>query len=528
VTQEVNEVFVCESKSRIFGGIYDNKGCAAFLERHLDVAKVLRDKKITDLCRVKKVVMVTPRKGYTDVKGIYLAFENVLTPGFMCPPDYTKYIEYRAAESLSETSESKEKNDKNGINDSIPRLEKVFFDLRQSVITDEILDKIMRCPAEYVAVCVTDDPKNNRAIRNLEFEQDYLVLTLEAEKTENLVKCAKDYCRRCKYKSNKVDFEKLVNDMQSLRGGKLTENELCIHLGRCMRDKSTVSEDRILTDEDVAVSYYRFGRDHKTGHRRFVGREDVKRNIERMAYARKLMEDSEIIPGCHMIFSGTPGTGKTQMARLFGDFLTDLGLSNGRFVEASRADLIGRYVGQTAPKVEKLFKDANGGVLFVDEAGFLLQNDSYVHDAVTEFVRFMENCPETTVIFATYPEEAEKLRHVDPGFASRIKRVIRFESYTDKELQDIMASMAEDYGFRLEAGYEEGFISYIREARNKKGFGNGRTVRKLLETAIEEAGMRCKGQKTCVITASDVSNAAKLLSDEEAYKKEYGFCTIDR
>ncbi len=529
VTQQIDEVIISGSGTSIFGGVFDKKGSQAYLERHRDILDLLQTVKPAEANRFKKLVIVVPRKGYADAKGVYLAVENSVFPEFISYGSYSGYIEYRRLDGSSgETADSKEKASKDSINSEGAGFGKVFFDLRQSVVTDAALNTIKRCPAEYIVVCVTDDPKNNRVIRELEFERAFMVLTLEPEKNENLVKCAKKYCAHYKYKADKVNFEKLISDLQALRGGKLTETELCLHLARCIRDKSAACEDRKLNNEDVAVRYYRFGLDSKTGHRRIVGREDIKRNIERAAYAKKMMEDSKIIPGCHFIFSGPPGTGKTEMARSFGDMLTDLGVSNGRFMEVSRADLIGKFVGQTAPKVEKAFREAYGGVLFVDEASFLLQDDSYVHDAVTEFVRFMENCPETTVIFATYPEEAEKLRHVDPGFASRINRVIKFESYTDEELRNIFVSMAEDYGFELEAGFEDNFMSFIREARNRKGFGNGRTVRKLLETAIEEAGVRCKGLKTRVITVSDMNNAEKLLSSEEAYKKAYGFCTVDQ
>ncbi len=539
ITQEIQSYVVSGAQYSLYGGGYNKEGCLAFLNRH---SKGIKDY----LCNCikygkesfKRLVMIVPEKGFTDARGIYLALGNTLEDGFLCkgregePASLTSCIEYHRIDSEKETESSNTNREVafsipvagNLLGGNIlPKFNKVFFDARYTVLNEDNIETIMKCDAEFIVVCVTDAPENTKAIQTLQFEMDYKVLELESEKDENLTECAKEYCKSCGYKYEDADLERVVNDLQQLRSGELTEKEVCVHLAKCIDQKRKITRSKKLNSEDVAVRYYGFGKERKA--RRIVGREVEKAYVMRAANAMKLMEDSPISLSHHMIFAGDPGTCKTEMARWMADMLYKNGVSNGKFLEATRAALIGKYVGHTAKQIEKIFETAKGGVLFIDEAGFLLQNDTYVRDAVTELVRFMEMYPETTVIFATYPEEAEKLRHIDPGFASRISRVIRFEPYTDQELCNILSAMAEDYGFDLEDGYKESFMSFIREAKAKKGFGNGRTVRKLLETAIEEAGMRSNGCKTKLITVADIDKAVKLLGDESACKKIYGFTT---
>lgn len=163
-------------------------------------------------------------------------------------------------------------------------------------------------------------------------------------------------------------------------------------------------------------------------------------------------------PRCrNLVFSGESGTCKSVTARLLAQALQECGASSGAFVEAGREQLIGRYMGATSPMVAKLFERARGGVLFIDEAGALISHggeDYYAEEAVNALVRHMELCPETTVIFATYPDEADTLLGQNPGLSSRIARVISFPSYTDAELCDILPTSRRRMaiGFRTAGG----------------------------------------------------------------------------
>ena len=164
---------------------------------------------------------------------------------------------------------------------------------------------------------------------------------------------------------------------------------------------------------------------------------------------------------------------------------------------------------------------AEGGVLFVDEASFLLGDDKFVQEAVIEFVRYMELYPETTVIFATYKQEAEELLNVDPGFRSRISRIITFEDYEERELFEIMEVVAKKYGVELEPACIGPMREYIAAIRGNKGFANGREVRKLLEIAMEEYGMReHTAEDKSLISEEDVSKAAKILLGQRTIIQE--------
>lgn len=143
-------------------------------------------------------------------------------------------------------------------------------------------------------------------------------------------------------------------------------------------------------------------------------------------------------------------------------------------------------------KIEKLFSKADGGVIFIDEAGFLNdKSDAFVCEAVIELVRYMEKNPQTVVIFATYSEEADKLLEVDPGFKSRIEEVVHFSDYSVEELYQILKKHAEDARVELSEEVKPVVCAYFRQRRKKKNFGNGREVRRMLEQAMEEYAVEC-------------------------------------
>lgn len=189
----------------------------------------------------------------------------------------------------------------------------------------------------------------------------------------------------------------------------------------------------------------------------------------------------------HMVFTGNPGTAKTTVARLFAEIMKDEKvLSAGKFVEVGRADLVGDHVGATAPKVRKKFKEASGGVLFIDEAYSLC--DSYKNgfgdEAITTIVQEMENHRNNIiVIFAGYPAQMKEFLDRNPGLSSRIAFHVNFEDYTVDELCDITKLMLS----RKQMSITDEAMSEMRKHyKNVKGsidFGNGRFVRKLLEEA---------------------------------------------
>lgn len=189
----------------------------------------------------------------------------------------------------------------------------------------------------------------------------------------------------------------------------------------------------------------------------------------------------------HMCFTGTPGTAKTTVARLIAQILARDGvLKTGRFVECGRADLVAKYVGWTAKAVRAKFKEARGGVLFIDEAYSLSDGEhaTFGEEAINTIVQEMENQRNSViVIFAGYPDKMKYFLDHNEGLRSRIAFYIDFPDYTPDELTDIFKLMAKKRGYEITAEVAEHCRKIFKRVAKKKNFGNGRFVRNLLEQA---------------------------------------------
>ncbi len=192
-------------------------------------------------------------------------------------------------------------------------------------------------------------------------------------------------------------------------------------------------------------------------------------------------------PAMHMVFTGNPGTAKTTVARLLAEILRDEKvLPTGNFVEAGRADLVGQYVGHTAPLVRRRFRDAQGGVLFIDEAYSLCddRDKGYGDEAISALVQEMENHrDDVIVIFAGYPEPMKEFLDRNPGMRSRIAFHVEFEDYSTDELCEITKLMAGKKGLTVTDAAMDKLRECYAAARQREGYGNGRFVRKILEEA---------------------------------------------
>ena len=226
---------------------------------------------------------------------------------------------------------------------------------------------------------------------------------------------------------------------------------------------------------------------------KMIGLDEVKKVIHQaLDYykAQKLFSDKGIqqdSPSMHMVFTGNPGTAKTTVARLFADIMKDNGvLSTGRLVEVGRQDLVGKYVGWTAPTVKAKFEDAKGGVLFIDEAYSLVDDRDglYGDEAINTIVQEMENHrDEVIVIFAGYPDKMEAFLAKNPGLRSRIAFHVPFEDYCVDELCDIAVHLADKKGMHFTENALEKLKDNFAVAIEQSDFGNGRYVRNVIEKA---------------------------------------------
>ncbi|GAB3813862.1 right-handed parallel beta-helix repeat-containing protein [Micromonospora zhanjiangensis] len=189
----------------------------------------------------------------------------------------------------------------------------------------------------------------------------------------------------------------------------------------------------------------------------------------------------------HLIFTGAPGTGKTTVARIYGQLLKALGvLPNGLFREVSRRDLVGQYIGHTAEKTTKVFEEALGGVLFIDEAYTLSRSagatSDFGQEAIDTLVKLMEDHrDQVAVIVAGYTTEMLDFLDANSGLASRFAKTLEFENYAPDELVLIVRRIARNDDYLLGTGLDDALLEWFGQIERDRNFGNAREARKLLE-----------------------------------------------
>jgi probable Rubsico expression protein CbbX len=191
-------------------------------------------------------------------------------------------------------------------------------------------------------------------------------------------------------------------------------------------------------------------------------------------------------PGLHMSFTGSPGTGKTTVALKMADILYKLDYSRkGHLMTVTRDDLVGQYIGHTAPKTKEILKKAMGGVLFIDEAYYLYKPDNerdYGSEAIEILLQVMENQREDLVIIlAGYKEKMDVFYESNPGLSSRITNHVHFPDFEPEELLQIGINMIEEQQYQLTADAKTALLDYIKIRMEKPLFANARSVRNALD-----------------------------------------------
>jgi probable Rubsico expression protein CbbX len=248
-----------------------------------------------------------------------------------------------------------------------------------------------------------------------------------------------------------------------------------------------------------------------------VGLAPVKARIREIAALllidklRKNLGISSASPSLHMSFTGSPGTGKTTVGLRMSDILYKLGyIKKGHLLTVTRDDLVGQYIGHTAPKTKEVLKKAMGGVLFIDEAYYLYKPDNerdYGAEAIEILLQVMENQrDELVVILAGYKEPMDKFYESNPGLSSRIANHIDFPDYSTEELLQIAKLMLQDQQYRLTPEAERALVTYIEKRKAKPLFANARSVKNALDRARMRQANRIFESRGQVLTKKELVN----------------------
>src|SRR5918912_1253800 len=271
---------------------------------------------------------------------------------------------------------------------------------------------------------------------------------------------------------------------------------------------ATIDLDAAYRDSGVGEVLEQLDRD-------LVGLKPVKARIREIAallLVDKLRRDlglSAEAPTLHMSFTGNPGTGKTTVAMRMADILHRLGYTrSSHLVSVTRDDLVGQYIGHTAPKTKEILKKAMGGVLFIDEAYYLYRPENerdYGQESIEILLQVMENQREDlVVILAGYTDKMDRFFTSNPGFRSRIAHHIDFPDYAPAELMAIAELMLQGQNYRFSPAAKEAFARYIDVRMTRPHFANGRSIRNALDRARLRQAVRLFEQRDRPLKPEDL------------------------
>lgn len=399
-------------------------------------------------------------------------------------------------------------------------------------------EKIQNLDKKIVILWAEESAGNERLLERFVFEQGFQIMRVKTPDKPYYYKLFGDYLKLCGKPCEDTErIRTLTERLIHYRNQYFQKKDIFRYIDAAV-DNMRGRGGTNFTEEDFELPCIRNGYTAKQRLENMIGLESVKEQIEKIC-AFQILCAWRSTEGhklrrmhCNLIFAGEPGTGKSEAALACSEILSEERVTNGNFVKADKSDVIGKYVGHTAPKVKKLFDDADGGILFIDEAGSLTSNDEFTKEAVTELVRYMEERPQTIVIFASYPDKIEEFLSLDAGLRSRISRVIHFPSYSCDELIQILHRMETEYGCKVEKACEPLIRNYLERLRTsrKSAFGNAREVRKLLESAYRNYSVRAlkRKQKTgkepdYILRKRDFEEAVQELMPEKPVRQKIGF-----
>ena len=264
-----------------------------------------------------------------------------------------------------------------------------------------------------------------------------------------------------------------------------------------------------------------------------VGLAPVKSRIREIAALllidklRKNLGLTSANPGLHMSFTGSPGTGKTTVGLKMADILYQLDyIQKGHLLTVTRDDLVGQYIGHTAPKTKEVLKKAMGGVLFIDEAYYLYKPDNerdYGSEAIEILLQVMENQrDDLVVIFAGYKDRMDSFYESNPGLSSRVANHIDFPDYTPDELLQIGRLILQEQQYRMTPEAEQVLLQYIEKRSQMPLFANARTMSNAIDTARMRHANRMFNSGDAILTKADLVTIEAIDITESSLFAELG------
>lgn len=266
-----------------------------------------------------------------------------------------------------------------------------------------------------------------------------------------------------------------------------------------------------------------------------IGLDEVKEQIKKIISFLKTSKTRNNMPMLHMCFNGNPGTGKTTVARIVGKIFAEEQILSDKkvFVEAQRCDLIGKYVGHTAPMTQKVIEKSLGGILFIDEAYSIasyIQDEGgrdYGAECIATLLKGMEDYRENLcVILAGYTNEMKHMLEVNPGFESRIQFTIDFPDYSAEALYNIFKNLCHKEKYKISSNVKALLIQHFNNAKNNKNFSNARYVRNLYEKVKIEQSYRVTtnmNENINLIKKCDIEKVVESFKPNCEKLKKIGF-----
>lgn len=428
----------------------------------------------------------------------------------------------------------KDKKEKKEIKEDLIIIDTNVIDADLTHYKKEIMDFMIRFPEKiYILV----DNENYRFKRDGEINayfSDYITWYMEIEEISK--ENNQDYIKKI-LEENNLDLEPENTFVEALSEEAFwkVRDELTNIILECKAKNIKKINDETIKNKLKRKYYKEKRKNDKTKGledlENMIGMKDVKEQIEKVVNFVKVSKDRKNMPMLHMCFLGNPGTGKTTVARVVGKIFAEEKIlsEKEKFVEVHGRDLIAKYVGWTAQTTKDKVKQAENGVLFIDEAYSLQPRNhaGFEEEAIATLIKEMEDKRDNLcVIMAGYTDEMEELLKTNPGFNSRIQFKIDFPDYTEEELYEIFKQLAKKEKYKISPNIKRTLLEYFKMVKRKENFGNAREVRNLFEKIkFEQASRVCKNneEKMDIIKKADIEHVVCKIEKPKQEKIKIGF-----